>query len=308
MQGERPGGLRRALSQRRAPRPAGASASGTNSRSRSRTTSGPSRTGSWSSGPRRGTWLVSDAEYGDFTLEFEIKLGELGNSGVALRAPMFGDPAFDGMEMQVADYRYNTSAKDSELTGGIYRAIAPSKQALQAHRVEPVPHRAQGRPSQGHPQRRADPGHRPVPLRPAGEAARRQRRPAGQGPPAPGPHRLPAPQPRPGPGADPQGPDQGRAGPGKVKNQQRVETIGDNSFPMRLRRGNEKIRVSVLVLLRSQGLRRRRCRDIDCSERRWMRSVDHVDRTAGQEGRHVGDHGLQQPPPGLGWSPRRCAA
>ncbi len=77
---------------------------------------------------RRGTWLVSDAEYGDFTLEFEIKLGELGNSGLALRAPMRGDPAFDGMEMQVADYRYNTSAKDSELTGGIYRAVAPTKQ------------------------------------------------------------------------------------------------------------------------------------------------------------------------------------
>ena len=77
---------------------------------------------------RRGTWLVSDAEYGDFTLEFEIKLGELGNSGLALRSPLRGDPAFDGMEMQVADYRYNTSAKDSELTGGIYRAIAPTKQ------------------------------------------------------------------------------------------------------------------------------------------------------------------------------------
>lgn len=81
-----------------------------------------------SSGKRRGTWLVSDQEYGDFILEFEIKLGELGNSGVALRAPMKGDPAFDGMEMQVADFRYNTKAKDSELTGGIYRAIAPTKQ------------------------------------------------------------------------------------------------------------------------------------------------------------------------------------
>jgi hypothetical protein len=80
------------------------------------------------SGPRRGTWLVSDAEYGDFILTFEIKLGELGNSGVALRAPLKGDPAFDGMELQVADYRYNTGAKDSELTGGIYRAVAPSRQ------------------------------------------------------------------------------------------------------------------------------------------------------------------------------------
>ncbi len=77
---------------------------------------------------RRDAWLISDQEYGDFILEFEIKLGELGNSGVALRAPLRGDPAFDGMEMQVADYRYNTAAKDSELTGGIYRAIAPTKQ------------------------------------------------------------------------------------------------------------------------------------------------------------------------------------
>jgi hypothetical protein len=80
------------------------------------------------SGKRRGTWLVSEKEYGDFILEFEIKLGELGNSGVALRAPLRGDPAFDGMELQIADYRYNTKAKDSELTGGIYRAIAPTKQ------------------------------------------------------------------------------------------------------------------------------------------------------------------------------------
>jgi hypothetical protein len=77
---------------------------------------------------RRGNWLMSEKEYGDFILEFEIKLSERGNSGVALRAPMKGDPAFDGMELQVADYRYNTQAKDSELTGGIYRAIAPSSQ------------------------------------------------------------------------------------------------------------------------------------------------------------------------------------
>lgn len=79
-------------------------------------------------GRQRGTWLVSEREYGDFILEFEIKLTEKGNSGVALRAPMKGDPAFDGLEMQVADFRYNTQAKPSELTGGIYRAIAPTKQ------------------------------------------------------------------------------------------------------------------------------------------------------------------------------------
>lgn len=76
----------------------------------------------------RGTWLMSEREYGDFVLEFEFKLGERGNSGCALRAPMRGDPAFDGMELQMADVRYNQQASDSELTGGLYRAIAPTQQ------------------------------------------------------------------------------------------------------------------------------------------------------------------------------------
>ena len=79
-------------------------------------------------GEPRGTWLVSDREYSDFVLEFEFKLGERGNSGCGIRFPGYGDPAFDGMEVQMADFRYNPEAKDSELTGGIYRAIAPRKQ------------------------------------------------------------------------------------------------------------------------------------------------------------------------------------
>jgi hypothetical protein len=79
-------------------------------------------------GEPRGSWLLSKREYGDFILKFDFKLGPTGNSGCALRAPLFGDPAFDGMELQMADYRYNPEAKDSELTGGIYRAIAPRKQ------------------------------------------------------------------------------------------------------------------------------------------------------------------------------------
>jgi hypothetical protein len=79
-------------------------------------------------GEPRGTWLVSEREYGDFIIEFEFQLGERGNSGLALRTPMAGDPAFDAIELQMADFRYNPEAKDSELTGGIYRAIAPLKQ------------------------------------------------------------------------------------------------------------------------------------------------------------------------------------
>jgi len=79
-------------------------------------------------GEPRGTWLLSKQEYGDFVLRFDFKLGPTGNSGCALRVPLFGDPAFDGMELQMADLRYNPQAKDSELTGGLYRAVAPTKQ------------------------------------------------------------------------------------------------------------------------------------------------------------------------------------
>jgi hypothetical protein len=79
----------------------------------------------------RGCWFISEAEYGDFELEYEFRLGPRGNSGLALRAPAKGDPAFDGMELQMADIRYNPEAKPSELTGGIYRAIAPQVQIYQ---------------------------------------------------------------------------------------------------------------------------------------------------------------------------------
>lgn len=79
-------------------------------------------------GEPRGSWLLSEREYGDFILEFEFKLGERGNSGLALRAPPRGDPAFEGMELQMADERYNPEAKPDELTGALYRAVAPRRQ------------------------------------------------------------------------------------------------------------------------------------------------------------------------------------
>ena len=79
-------------------------------------------------GGARGSWLISETEYSDLELQFEFKLGPQGNSGCALRSPASGDPAFDGLELQMADYRYNTKAADSELTGGLYRALAPGKQ------------------------------------------------------------------------------------------------------------------------------------------------------------------------------------
>jgi hypothetical protein len=79
-------------------------------------------------GEPRGSWLMYERELGDFILEFEFKLGERGNSGCALRAPMKGDPAFEGLELQMADLRYNPEAKEDELTGSLYRAVAPRQQ------------------------------------------------------------------------------------------------------------------------------------------------------------------------------------
>lgn len=79
----------------------------------------------------RGTWLVSEKLYGDFILDFDFKIGEQGNSGVGMRFPDNGDPAFDGLELQIVDRRYygnNYDPPASELTGSLYRAIGASKQ------------------------------------------------------------------------------------------------------------------------------------------------------------------------------------
>jgi hypothetical protein len=74
--------------------------------------------------------LVSEKEYGDFVLEFEWKLGERGNSGCGLRFPLEGDPAFDGLELQMVDPRYfgGEPTGPDTLTGSLYKAITPTVQ------------------------------------------------------------------------------------------------------------------------------------------------------------------------------------
>jgi hypothetical protein len=81
-----------------------------------------------------GTWLLSEAEYGDFILELEFKFkngGRFGNGGVALRAPLKGDPAYEGLELQITDpqfeYSYFPEAGHDELTGALYLVAAPTK-------------------------------------------------------------------------------------------------------------------------------------------------------------------------------------
>ncbi|HXG10753.1 MAG TPA: DUF1080 domain-containing protein [Gemmataceae bacterium] len=80
-----------------------------------------------------GGWLMTEKEYGDFELRLEFKLPPRGNSGVALRAPLEGDPAYTGMEIQILDDAWHKEnykgLRDVQLTGAIYDVVAPAKSA-----------------------------------------------------------------------------------------------------------------------------------------------------------------------------------
>ena len=50
----------------------------------------------------------------------------LARNGVAIRAPLEGDPAFVGMEIQIQDTYYYRKLKDYEVFGSVY-GVAPAK-------------------------------------------------------------------------------------------------------------------------------------------------------------------------------------
>jgi hypothetical protein len=84
---------------------------------------------------RGGGWLMTEKEYADFELRLEFKLPPRGNSGVALRSPMKGDPAYVGMEIQILDDHWYKEKKNypglrpTQLTGAIYDVVPPAKDA-----------------------------------------------------------------------------------------------------------------------------------------------------------------------------------
>ena len=53
-------------------------------------------------GPSHGNLFTSD-EYGDFVYRFEFQLTPAANNGLAIRAPLEGDAAYVGMELQILD-------------------------------------------------------------------------------------------------------------------------------------------------------------------------------------------------------------
>jgi hypothetical protein len=75
-----------------------------------------------------GGCLLTEDQYGDFELRLEYKVPAKGNSGVALRAPREGDPAYAGMEIQILDDQGHEGLRPTQYTGSIYDVVAPSKQ------------------------------------------------------------------------------------------------------------------------------------------------------------------------------------
>ncbi len=77
-----------------------------------------------------GGWLLTEKEYGDFEFRCEYRWDKKGgNSGVALRAPEKGDPAYAGMEIQlIDDDGWPGKLLDYQHTGSIYD-VQPAKPA-----------------------------------------------------------------------------------------------------------------------------------------------------------------------------------
>jgi hypothetical protein len=77
-----------------------------------------------------GGWIMSEKEYANFELRVDFKVPSGGNSGVALRSPMKGDPAYTGMEIQILDDKHPSykKIKDFQRTGSIYGVVPSSSQ------------------------------------------------------------------------------------------------------------------------------------------------------------------------------------
>ncbi len=74
-----------------------------------------------------GGWLSTLDEYTNFEIELQFRVPPGGNSGVFLRAPHQGNPAFAGMEIQILDDESPEYAKlqPFQYCGSLYGIAAP---------------------------------------------------------------------------------------------------------------------------------------------------------------------------------------
>jgi hypothetical protein len=82
-----------------------------------------------------GRNLMTDREFGDFILRFEFKLDDGSNNGIGIRAPLDGDAAYLGMEIQVLDEKAADAGKWGKLRpeqyhGSVYDVFAAKHGAL----------------------------------------------------------------------------------------------------------------------------------------------------------------------------------
>ena len=77
--------------------------------------------------------LFTDKEYANFVFRFEFKLSPGGNNGVGIRAPLVGDAAYKGMEIQILDHhhaKYEGRIKPTQFHGSIYDVIAAKDEGM----------------------------------------------------------------------------------------------------------------------------------------------------------------------------------
>lgn len=77
--------------------------------------------------------LLTEREYANFVLRFEYRMEPGGNNGVGVRAPLSGDVAYQGIEIQILDdqhERYKGRLKPEQHTGSIYDVV-PARSGYQ---------------------------------------------------------------------------------------------------------------------------------------------------------------------------------
>jgi len=70
--------------------------------------------------------LFTEKQYANFILRFEFKLTENANNGIGIRAPLVGDAAYTGIEIQVLDDSGTeyTKLRPAQYHGSIYHMFA----------------------------------------------------------------------------------------------------------------------------------------------------------------------------------------
>jgi hypothetical protein len=76
--------------------------------------------------------LLSDRDYANFILRLDFKMEPGGNNGVGIRAPLAGDIAYSGFEIQILDHDHPKYAKLQpwQRNGSIYHLFPAKEDAL----------------------------------------------------------------------------------------------------------------------------------------------------------------------------------